>query len=557
MINKYNDFRQESIMDLIEESVIYFSSNFSDALRHIDSDISRDLLDIETKDIKPNISFVDMDEDGLINFINSNSLKKSVSDEELNILSDVDLNYSERSELAREILQDVSKDVIKTGRFVNRVLGEKYSDSDIEIFVNSLKARAGKKSFEIVSGEEISKWYNNELYKKGEGTLNKSCMRYNSRDDFEIYDANPEVCRMLILIEDGKLIGRAILWTITKCDDRSYEGRIFMDRQYTVEDSDILRFRNYAIDNNWLYKSNIKIMENNSVINLNIAVDIKRHEYIRYPYLDTLNIFDYENYVLSNSNYHVDVNSSIVLDDTDGGYSGGVWSEYTQEYIDRDDAVYSDELYTFLDRNYSEFVNDEWYPTNGNYIERDCISGEWLMLDELIYSDAYGDWIKLDNSVSVPQDIDSYGKFGYFDFYDMDDSDIEEIDQETLWYKILQNIYEDWQEAQYILKEDILKNFEDKMILREFKIDLYESKNGVYLTNIDAMILGLGTSGEPIFDDHFNYNNRLESAGILEEIIDRSIAIRMELENTEPDSDISKEIEKRVDDIESGKYVST
>jgi hypothetical protein len=34
------------------------------------------------------------------------------------------------------------------------------------------------------------------------------------RDIFSIYENNPDVCQMLILTEDDKLIGRAIVWKV-------------------------------------------------------------------------------------------------------------------------------------------------------------------------------------------------------------------------------------------------------------------------------------------------------------------------------------------------------
>jgi hypothetical protein len=65
----------------------------------------------------------------------------------------------------------------------------------------------------LVSGSDISKWYSCDNYKDMEGQLGSSCMA-RKRNIFSIYENNPDVCQMLILTEDDKLIGRAIVWKV-------------------------------------------------------------------------------------------------------------------------------------------------------------------------------------------------------------------------------------------------------------------------------------------------------------------------------------------------------
>jgi hypothetical protein len=45
-----------------------------------------------------------------------------------------------------------------------------------------------------------------------EGQLGSSCMA--RRKYLSLYENNPDVCQMLILTEDDKLIGRAIVWKV-------------------------------------------------------------------------------------------------------------------------------------------------------------------------------------------------------------------------------------------------------------------------------------------------------------------------------------------------------
>ena len=55
--------------------------------------------------------------------------------------------------------------------------------------------------------------------------------------------------RKVVLIEDERLIGRALVWKLDsiKCYGVDPEpDKWFMDRQYTIKDSDILKFKKYA-----------------------------------------------------------------------------------------------------------------------------------------------------------------------------------------------------------------------------------------------------------------------------------------------------------------------
>jgi hypothetical protein len=59
------------------------------------------------------------------------------------------------------------------------------------------------------------------------------CQKY-----FEVYEENAQ---MLVLVKDGKLLGRAVVWTIGP--------DIYMDRVYTYIDYLTQTFINYAEDN--------------------------------------------------------------------------------------------------------------------------------------------------------------------------------------------------------------------------------------------------------------------------------------------------------------------
>lgn len=223
---------------------------------------------------------------------------------------------------------------LKVGRAIRALLKKAevdFVDKDIEAFVNLFKAYVDKLNdkfsyFNSVKEEEIAYWYNNRNYGTEEGsrkgTLWSSCMSNVSDRYFDIYVSNPDVCELIILKspdDDTKIIGRALLWTIR-------DGKKFMDRIYTVRDSDVQLFRDFAKENGWYSKyynsssdSNQCFAPDGSQVRLNLVVDIKSGGYSAYPYLDTLKYWDRSRGTLSTEKSSGD----YVLEDTGGDYLTG------------------------------------------------------------------------------------------------------------------------------------------------------------------------------------------------------------------------------------------
>jgi len=197
------------------------------------------------------------------------------------------------------------------GRLVNKIIqatGGKFTNRELEEFINRYKSYkrwlAGEVRLEVVAGDEIRKWYDEEMYSKGGGTLNNSCMRYpECQDYFDIYTQNPEVCQMLILLNhDGsKIDGRALLWTLT-------DGKKVMDRIYITTDQCEEIFKKWASENGYLLK--IDFIRNGNIG----TIQLKEKSYHPYPYLDTF--FYFNNGQLSNHTSR----GAIILQDTDGEY---------------------------------------------------------------------------------------------------------------------------------------------------------------------------------------------------------------------------------------------
>ena len=225
---------------------------------------------------------------------------------------------------------------ISVGRFVNRLLTTSkvsFSAKELETFVNNFKAQYDiivnevYKDLKLVKGIDIRKYYSHTKYAEphDKGTLWNSCMRYDKCGEFlDIYTENPNNIQLLILTEGEKIKGRALVWKLDTPD------RIFMDRVYTIHDSDVNLFIDYAKKNNWLYK----LRQNNEIHNISENVqlscslysddkDLSFLEAMQYPYMDTMCYLSDSGY-LSNNALDAKNNSNefyLEVRNTDGGYN--------------------------------------------------------------------------------------------------------------------------------------------------------------------------------------------------------------------------------------------
>ena len=228
------------------------------------------------------------------------------------------LNWSEETPYVAK-----GRTIIKVGRLVNALLSnpsikseiENYIDDtfelkskDIEEFVNLYKSTNvdTTKKFKLVKGDDIAKWYDVEKYANSRGTLGSSCMREVDSDYFDIYSHNEKACRLLIFINGEKeLLGRALVW---KLEVSPCEAKYFMDRVYVSNDSDFLKFKEFAIEQGWMYKNRNSSDSNEALLfryNENpvfgkIVVKLKEGNFKQYPFVDTLSFLDKKKETLSN-----------------------------------------------------------------------------------------------------------------------------------------------------------------------------------------------------------------------------------------------------------------
>ena len=321
-------------------------------------EIATEIKRLESVPTKCDISFIDItDKDDMISYVMS-SKAKPVLDK---------YKSMGRSKDGIEFCWLNNRQEQKLTRFIPRILGSKFNQQDIEEFVKeykvSLTGEKALENFEIVKGKEVTNYYNGGNYSRaGQGQLQRSCMRQSDKQDFfGIYEENPDKMNMLILKDkDGRIYGRANLWYL---DDPA--GKIFMDRIYTTFDWQTKLFVDYAIKNNYIYKSKqiyggdvIPVIVDGKKVKLTMTVHLKPKAYDYYPYVDTLQFYNptdgtltsdvkmfhnkkYYTLVLATGGAYQDDGETFKID-----YLGRIvhegnlrWSEYDNVYVHGHDAV--------------------------------------------------------------------------------------------------------------------------------------------------------------------------------------------------------------------------
>lgn len=567
MIKEYNSFIQEMLFEsMINESIVYYSPRFKKILSKVSdkgNEVAKELLDYQGQNSKQDVTFIDIDnQEGYLSFITMRNAIKLIepvyphvvtgnsplqdvyNDDMGDALWKVDQSGSGGTGIYKR-----SRNQIKVGKIVNKLLPGKFNDKQIEEFVNLFKATIENtmEKFVVVEGDDIAKWYNQENYKERKGTLGSSCMRSMSSTIFNIYTKNPEVCRLLILMEEDKILGRALVWKLNTVRGASLgtasAPEYFLDRQYTINYSDVNKFRDYAEKQGWGYKTNNNsysfkdVTFNNTDYKLNMTVQLKEnskgsYDYNKYPYLDTFRRYDPYNGILYNDNDRDGNEGHYILESTSGGYEeieSGVWSEWHGEDIPEDEAVWSDNMDTYLRRSDAVEVsigsrrNRGWWPIQHDNIVLDEWLDEYIHIDDAVYSDHLDRYIYQDSAISAVKYIRSNGSINAYTYYihqsDTDGGDavdISDIDHMT-WYKKMSDRYKhfgdpNWDSHNAIMKECLIKDSEGNWIPKNFSIKIYRGVNDEeeYYLPIDAQALDIKLDmGDKSVIDRFRYEESM------------------------------------------------
>lgn len=557
MISKYNSFALDLLLEkAINESFLYYSPNVRKALSRIKSnDIASELLGSEGTDVKPDMTFIDLGKEGYFSFITMRNAKPLIAarypnlDWADNIETQSMPDFVDYSNELHELDTETqsrgtgvftkSRNEVGLGRFVNKLFPGKYNSKQVEDFVNSFKASLEKagEHFDLVEGEDIEFWYNSENYKEKSGTLGNSCMA-QKRNLFGIYTQNQDVCKMLILKEDDKIIGRALVWKLKSLNiSKDEDPGFFMDRQYTIKESDVQKFRNYAIEKGWAYKS-YNNHHSFGTININgedrnvlMSVQVKDKDYNRYPYMDTFRRYDVSNGILYNDdNQDQEYEGQYILEDTGGGYAeveGGVYSEWYDRRISDDDAVWSEPLGDYLIRDQAVQVTRGysrrrgWYPSDYDDVFYDDDHDEYFHTDDGVYSEIENRTLWSETAVLVVTEIYGDGDVPSSDDNYMyeGDRDITEIDTDWFWFDKISDKFRDWRDYRYISQKLLVVDYKGNYIPKQFSITTYKVEprdNAVditgieYLSKVDSLGLGYNIiESEKRITDWFTYTETI------------------------------------------------
>jgi len=561
MISKYNDFILEK---LLNESVIFYAPPFKKVLKKLSNEpISKILLDTERTDIKPDITFVNLDKEGYVSFTTMKNTKKILADRFSDVFDEEGLEdtlnndpligddiwnlhdgantiRSESPLRGQGMLGDAdpyekARNPIKLGRFINNIFPGKFTAREVEEFVNKFKStleQSGERFIEV-SGDEIAEWYDYNSYKIMNGSLGSSCMARAEKRTFEIYTANPEVCRMLVLLEDDKLIGRSLIWKIKDDSDTvSKEDHLdieyFLDRQYTIKDSDVEKFRTYASERGWAYKTHnnhhslesVTFKDENYRLEMRVQLNIKKFN--RFPYVDTFRRYDPRTGILYNDNENEDTKNigCYILDSTSGGYSeinDTVYSDWHDCDIERDDAIYSERLGDWIYREDSITVTRGSrrgvYPDGYDSLNWSEWDDQYYHEDNAIWCEDYQDYIFEEDGVTTVTSVDDDGTIsgGWGDeYYHKDDKDtiiLMDKVKEKEWYKKLKTEDRDWRDKEAIKLELVTLDYKNEYVLNIFQIKTFllktdNEKEYFYLTEEDAELLGYEI--DKVSDDNDN-----------------------------------------------------
>jgi hypothetical protein len=474
-------------------------------------------------------------------------------------------------------LSTKSRNSTGIGRLVNQIFTGKYSSKEVEEFVNNFKNinKPSENKFLLVKGEDIRKYYLVSNYEQEAGDLGNSCMRYDKCQKYlDIYVKNPEIVSLLVYVtEEDKVLGRALVWKLNDHKSSDIEdAEIFMDRIYGKDDSVTQLFRDYSDKQGWARRTysgysqvrNVTYKgEDHSYVDMRIKLDNADFNY--YPYMDTfkrLRISD--NLLFNDDNEEEDWSLTC----TDGTYEdfGGVWSDYHDRRIPEDEAVYSDWEDTYILRNYAVEVTlgsrryRGWYHEDHDSLVYDEFREEWINENDAVYSEFLDkSFFNEDEEYIITWVDDDIYSYAYNKF--RGDNELVS-DQWTSGNVISTRKMDCYSYLEYndihssIYDQIVSLNERDDYYFNDLKVKVYETEDGL-LSEEDCDILGIKPSGKSYTTDELAYLFRNPN---LERILEAANKEKSKLENTisgkqtrlkfEDDEEYIKNVEKKIRKLE-------
>jgi hypothetical protein len=597
MLHRYNSFTEDLLLEkVINESFIYYTKDFKDNLIKLrnfkKSLIAQNLLEVEYTDVKPDMTFISLGEgEGDIKFTQFKKLfsliKKGVEgrryDEDITkkMLDAVEQKLSDGTITQNDInnlftdthyeLSTKSRNSTGIGRLVNQIFPGKYSSKEVEEFVNNFKNlnKPTENKFELVSGEDIRKYYLVSNYVEEKGDLGNSCMRKLSCQTYlNIYVENLEIVKLLIYKnENDKILGRALIWKLNAYNDLDNKAPYFMDRVYTIDDATKKLFHDFAEKEKWAWRTSSTYHRSQDITfdgvehdSISLEIQLDKWKFNEYPYMDTFKRLDPSDGILYNDEEEKD----WTLTSTDGDYedNNGVWSDYHDRRIPEDEAVYSDREDTYILRDTAVEVtlgsrrNRGWYPDGHNALVYDEFREEWINEGDSSWSEFLDKpFFNEDEEYIITWVDDDIYSHAYNKF--RGDNELVS-DQWTSGNVISTRKMDCYSYIEYngiyssIFDQIVSLNERDNYYFNDLKVKVYETEDGL-LSEEDCEFLGVELSGKSYTTDELAYLFRNPN---LERILEACRENLNNLENTlsgkqsrlkfEDDEDYIKKVEQKI-----------
>jgi len=244
--------------------------------------------------------------------------------------------------------------------------------------------------------------------------------------------------------------------------------------------------------------------------------------------MDTFRRYDPKKGILYNDDEKDGNIGQYLLDDTEGGYNqieDTVYSDYYDDYVSRQSAIWSEPLRTYLDRYESIEITAGsnrrrgWYPSDYDDITHDCITEIPYHTDDCTYSDFYNDYIYEDDEKKVVKSISRDGSVDMTIISDKDDDVKSRLipikDIEAHWVDYVRNQHDSYIDDYEIIKDSLSKDYKgiyipNSLVIKTFEVNSEFGK--IWLDTIDAGILGLQIAPVAVNgreEDSIEYYNRI------------------------------------------------
>jgi len=277
-----------------------------------------------------------------------------------------------------------------------------------------------------------------------------------------------------------------------------------MDRIYFRNERVKEKFISYAEENDMAYKAGrglTNIVWRGERFKRSPKVQLDEWEFDEYPYMDTFAKLDIEDGTLYNSEDKAE--GFYILTSTDGGYfeREEVFSNYEDQFIEEDEADWSEPLQDWISKSNSVYVSSDYDSTTGIYPKDHpdikLIEGQgYFHINDTLYSEAMDQYILYSDAIEIVGHIDDMeaDSFGHeIDYVDRSKKLV--IWRDMLCANWLRHLIDNdiWEEKP-LLDDDVVKAENGKYYLVDWSIVAYETEKGP-LSFKHCQTLGIDNAG--------------------------------------------------------------